>query len=417
MNTVHNAIYLLLEAVKREPRSTKKIQMLEQFQYKEELKKLMYLAYDPHVVFGITSKAIPPKRGGLVSEVDPDILEKILTIKGRNAKIEHVKMAISWLNPTARQYILAAIDKDLNIGVGIKTINKALGQTVSDFQLMLAHKQTEERFNNNFSELEWVYYNLKVDGVRCEIDVRSKDEIIFKSRSGLEMEEFLVENIRYEIQKNYYKFAGRRLDAEIHSNNFQKFMRIYRRKNVDLDSIYIRNSTRLAIFDLIDCAEMNLEERVSEMKRIKESIGDMRFISFLEYFKTNNVYADIGVIARQYIRDGEEGIIIKHPFKPYEFKRSNYWLKFKNKETMDLVVTGFYKGEPNTEFENALGGLIFDYNGEELRCGSGFSRDERNELWKNPESLIGETVEISFMEETKTGSLRHPVFERFRFDK
>ena len=413
MNPVHNAIYTLLEAVKKEPRSTQKIKMLEQFPHREELKKLLYLAYDPHVVFGITSKAMPVKRGGLVSDVNPDILEKIPTIRGRNAKIEYLKSATAWLSPTARQYILSALDKDLNIGVGIKTINKALGATVSDFQLMLAHKQTEERYNSSFGDLEWVYYNLKIDGVRCEIDVNGKNDIVFRSRSGLEMEEFLVENIRYEIEKNYYKFGGRRLDAEIHSDHFQKFMRIYRRKNVDLNS----NSTRLAIFDLIDCGSMNLEQRVSEMKNLKESIGDMRFISFLEYHKIKNDYLEIGALARSYIRDGEEGIIIKHPFKPYEYKRSNYWLKFKNKETMDLVVTGFYKGEPNTEFSDALGGLIFEYKGEELRCGSGFSRDERNELWKNPDSLIGETVEISFMEETKTGSLRHPVFERFRFDK
>jgi len=414
---VNQEIFKLLEAIKKEPRSSRKIQMITDFPHKDELRKLFFLAYDPSVVYGITSKTFPVKKGGLVSEVDPNILEKIPEIKGRNAKIQYIQSATAWLNGTARQYILSALDKDLNIGMGVKTINKALAGTVTDFQMMLAHKQTEERFTGNFKDVDYVFYNIKVDGVRCKIEVRGKDDIHFFSRDGREMEEFLVENIRYEIQKHYYVFAGRQIDAEIHSNHFQKLMRIYRRKNIDLDSIYIRNSTRLAIFDLIDLGHEPLHSRVSAMNELKESLGQMRFISFLEYMKLPVDYMKIGEVARQYIRNGEEGIIIKHPNAKYEFKRSNAWLKFKNKETIDLTVTGYYSGERNTEFENALGGLILNYNGEELRCGSGFSREERIELWKDPDSLIGEVIEISFMEETKTGSLRHPVFEKFRFDK
>lgn len=415
MNTIYNEIYKILEAIKKEPRSSQKIKLIEQFPHKQELQKLFYLAYDPHVVFGITSKALPSKRGGLVSEVNPDILEKIPEIKGRNAKVEYINSATAWLAPNARQYILAALDKDLNIGMGIKTINKALENTVSDFQLMLAHKQTEERYNLAFSDTDYLYYNVKVDGVRCKVEVRGKDDIRFYSRYGKEMEEFLVENIRYELQKNYYIFAGKQLDCEIYSDQFQKFMRIYRRKNVDLNSIYIRNSTRLAIFDLIDIADAPLDDRVKEMQRLANSV-QMRFISFLEYHKVENNYQKIWEISRKFIKDGEEGIIVKHPKQPYQFKRSNYWLKFKNKDTIDLQVTGYYEGEDNTQFKGALGGLIFDYNGQELRCGSGFSEDERKSLWLNRDNLIGEWVEISYMEETKTGSLRHPVFERFRFD-
>ena len=75
-----------------------------------------------------------------------------------------------------------------------------------------------------------------------------------------------------------------------------------------------------------------------------------------------------------------------------------------------------YKVEENTKYENTLGGLILDYNGSELRCGSGFTDEERDEIWKMGNDVIGMMCEISYMEETKTGSLRHPVFERFRFD-
>ena len=46
---------------------------------------------------------------------------------------------------------------------------------------------------------------------------------------------------------------------------------------------------------------------------------------------------------------------------------------------------------------------------------SGFSEDERKELWVNITDIIGMYVEVSHIA-TETGSLRHPVFERFRFD-
>lgn len=417
MNIIYAELFKLLEAIKREPRSTKKIQMIDNFPHKEELRQMFYLSYDPHVVYGITSKAVPKKSGGLLPEVDPRILAKIPEIRGRNAKIQYIQSSTAWLNPIARQYILGALDKDLNIGMGIKTINKALKDAVSDFQLMLAHKQTEARFNLAYGGLKWLYYNQKIDGVRCKVEVRGKGDIKFFSRDGLEMEEFLVENIRYEIEKNYHIFAGRDLDAEIHSDQFQKLMRIYRRKNVDMDSIYIRNSTRLAIFDLIDIGDRPLYERVGAMQGLSDMIKKPRFLSFVTYHKIEADYLKIGVVARQRIKAGEEGIIVKNPIGRYEYKRSNQWLKFKNKDTIDLKITGWYYGEPNTEFEHGLGGLILDYQGNELRCGSGFSRDERFELIKVADSLIDEIAELSFMEETKTGSLRHPVFEKLRFDK
>lgn len=420
MNIIYAELFKLLEDIKRTHSHRRKIELLQKFPHQKELKQLLYLAYDPQVVFGITSKAFATRTGGMLSEVDPNILEQISSIKGRNEKIRAITTATAWLTPKARQYILSALDKDLNIGIGIKTINKALPNTIREFNLQLAYKQTEKRYNLAFSDTDWLYYNLKIDGVRCKVEVHDKDDIRFFSRYGREMEDFLVDNIKYEIQTHYDVLAGRHLDCEIYSDHFQKFMRLYRRKNIDLNSIYIRNSTRLAIFDLIDMADKPLTARVKEMENLQETLQESlekaRFITFLKYHKIPNDYSKIAEIASEYIKGGDEGIIIKHPHKPYEFKRSNYWLKFKNKETIDLKVIGYYSGEKNTMFENMLGGLILDYNGEELRCGSGFSEDERKELWANITDIIGMYVEVSYMEATETGSLRHPVFERFRFD-
>ena len=162
-------------------------------------------------------------------------------------------------------------------------------------------------------------------------------------------------------------------------------------------------------------ADKPLYERVNALFRMS-TCGKFRFLKFLQYYTVKSDYLRLGELAREYIRKGEEGIIVKKIDAPYEFKRSNYWLKFKNKDTLDVKITGYYAGEKGTKYENTLGGLILDYNGSELRCGSGFTDEERDEIWKIRKDLNGMVCEISYMEETKTGSLRHPVFERFRFD-
>lgn len=414
-NKIYTEIINLLETVRKETRSTRKIAMLKEFPHKEQLQKILRYAYDSNYIFNVTSKTFPKMKGGVVNELNPELFEKALSISNHAQRVKYISNQIAWLTPLARQYVLSVFDKDLGIGIGVKTINNALPDTVNEFKVMLAFKQTEDKFNLVYKDNNWCYYNLKIDGVRCVIDVRDKDNIIFYSRNGKEMEEFLIDNIRAEISQNIDIFKGHILDCEIACDQFQKFMKIYRRKNfVNMDSILIKNAVRLYIFDLIDIADKPLYERVKVLESL--NCREFRFINFLLYFREEPDYINLGKIARSYINRGEEGIIVKNPNAKYQFKRSNDWLKFKNKDTIDVKVIGIFEGEEGTKYEHTLGGLILDYNGTTLKCGSGFTDDERDSIWKDRDSYIGMMCEISYMEETKTGSLRHPVFERFRFD-
>ena len=406
----------LFDNIKKESRSTKKIKLLKDFPYPDYLKKFLAYAYDPKYVFNITSKPFAKMKGGIMPDIPNDFFQNVLA-KPHSERMRYVEREIGWMAPSCRKYVLSVFDKDLGIGINIKTINTAFPNLIFEFAVMLAFKQTEEKFRQVYPTDDGdCYYNIKIDGVRCVIDVRDEDNILFYSRNGKEMEEFLIDNIRAEIRQNIKVFIGHKLDCEIACKQFQKFMKIYRRKNfVNMDSILIKNSVRLYIFDLIDMADKPLYERVNALFRMS-TYGKFRFLKFLQYYPVKSDYLKLGELAREYIRKGEEGIIVKKMDAPYEFKRSNYWLKFKNKDTIDVKITGRYKGEPNTKYENTLGGLIVDYNGSELRCGSGFTDEERDEIWKMGNDVIGMMCEISYMEETKTGSLRHPVFERFRFD-
>jgi DNA ligase-1 len=412
-----NLISCLAE-IKKESRTTAKVDILRSYSNQEELQLFLKYAYSNREIYGITSSSIKTMwMYGLDDSIPFQLFEKIKTISGRNEKIELVKKELRLKNRNVVDYVLRVLDKDLNIGINRKLINRAFQkELVPDFGCMLAFKQDEKRFTNTFSGLDWCYYNVKVDGIRAVVQVHSKDKIDFFSRDGKELQSFLVETIREEIVKNINHFVGLELDCEISSSHFQKLMRIVNRKNIDISSVYIRNTIKLNIFDVITIGDKPLEERVKFMEDLALKINSNR-IKFLKYFKIKMDYNLIASVARKYISLGAEGIIIKNPFAQYQTKRSNDWLKFKDKNTIDLKIIGFYPGEPGTEFEHCLGGIILKYKNTELRCGSGFSEKEREEIWTTKEDLLDKITEISYMEETKTGSLRHPVFERFRFDK
>lgn len=413
-----NTIIPLFEEIKKESRTIKKIELLKNYKYRNELVQILRYAYDPNILFNVTSKNVPMGRSGIMRDLSLSIFEKLLNMS-HSEKLSFLKNGLSWYNEKVREYVGRILDKDLGIGINIKTINSALPDTIREFQVMLAYKQTEDKFNLTFGKLPWCYYNLKIDGVRCRIDVIDKEHVNFYSRNGKEMEEFLVDNIRGEIIRNIDLFEGSKLDCEIACDNFQKFMKIYRRKSfANMDTIRIRNSVRLFIFDEISQPDRTLEDRVSKLERMEYIMSKRKslFIKFLKYEKINIDYMKIGEMARSFIRQGEEGIIIKNPWAHYQFKRSNDWLKFKNKDTIDCLITGYYKGEDGTKYENTLGGIILDYNGKELKCGSGFTDEERDKIWKMKDEIVNTHCEISYMEETRDGSLRHPVFEKFRFD-
>lgn len=407
----------LIEAIRNEPRSTKKIELLRNYPDQNSLKVLLWYAYSNDVIFNITSNGVKIPGYGFVEEIDLLFFETLKNISGRNDKLKALAMELRRYTTRASKLILNVIDKDLNIGINRKLINKAFGEElIPDFPVMLAFKQDEKRWTNNFSDTDWCYYNVKIDGIRCICDVKSREEINFYSRDGKELQPFLTDRIKAEILANYELFEGNKLDGEIYSNNFQQLMRVVNRKNVTMDSIYIRNSVKYKIFDVINWGNEPLINRVMLMNDMSEKLIS-NCISFIKYFKVKKDYPLISAIARKYINLGAEGIIIKHPLSKYEPKRSNFWLKFKDKNTIDLEILDTFEGEKGTQFENSLGGFVLKYKNTTVRCGSGFTESERKEFWEIKKELIGKICEISYMELTKTGSLRHPVFETIRTDK
>ena len=102
----------------------------------------------------------------------------------------------------------------------------------------------------------------------------------------------------------------------------------------------------------------------------------------------------------------------------YEFKRTNALLKVKKMKDIDLRVIGYEEGSNSNR--GKLGAFIVDYKGNQVKVGSGFSKELREEIWKNPDEYIGVMIAVQYFEETTNQnggtSLRFPVFLDFRYD-
>jgi ATP-dependent DNA ligase len=80
------------------------------------------------------------------------------------------------------------------------------------------------------------------------------------------------------------------------------------------------------------------------------------------------------------------------------------------------VATGFIEGEGR--LDGTLGKVkITSADGEPLgHTGSGFTDAMRDEVWENRDEYLGEPLEVSGEALDSQGSIRFPIFQRWRSD-
>lgn len=379
----------------------------------ESHKEYLRLAYDPMINFHVTaqrfSKDFNVGRDDElpIAEFFEDVARKIHT---GNKLIEFIYAVMNWKSRAVIDFCISVLDKDLHLGMKAKSLNKVFPGLVFEYPIMLAERENKEKFDLHFKKYDWIYFNEKIDGIRCVVEV-TPTGCKFNSRTGKPLPDFLTENIEKDLVSNPF-FHGMELDGEIASDSFQGLMKIVQRKNVDFDSMLIRNSCRFHIFDLPKVPG-DQDFRAGQLHNFPES----NFVKKLKYHKVKCDFALIKAIAKRFIDAGKEGIIIKKPDGKYEGKRSFTWMKFKGKESLDLKIIGVELGVPGGKYQHTCGNLVLDYEGKEVRCGSGMSDSERDDFWKNREQMIGRICQISFMEPTETNSVRQPVYECIRIDK
>lgn len=110
---------------------------------------------------------------------------------------------------------------------------------------------------------------------------------------------------------------------------------------------------------------------------------------------------------------GYEGIIVRHNMAPYQRKRSTLVMKFKPKKSDGYKIIG-YEEEISIEGvpKGSLGSLqCKSGDGNVFSVGTGFSRDQRDQLWQVREGLNGKVAKVKYQHITSGRKVpRFPVF-------
>lgn len=153
-------------------------------------------------------------------------------------------------------------------------------------------------------------------------------------------------------------------------------------------------------------------------------------------------YEELLIHEREFLYEGFEGVMLRHPNGPYKQNRSTlreaYLVKVKRFEDSEALITGYeplYRNLNDAEFDergytkrsHASDGKVADDllgkvvvrdlgTGVEFSVGSGFTEAQRIQLWALRDSnLMGRVIKYkSFKNAGVKDAPRHPIFLGFR---
>lgn len=275
-------------------------------------------------------------------------------------------------------------------------------------------------------------FELKLDGIRCIMFCDEKKTV-------LQNRNLKIINDTYPELLALHRQCKNKciLDGEIvyaNEQGFPDFQALQKRnmasKKTQAEMWAKRYPVSFVAFDILSLGDKNLVAMplIERKKFLKKNISENEFISVARYIEKSGVEF-FGQIQKLSL----EGIIAKKKNSPYLIGvRSDNWLKIKNLIYEDYTVCGYVPDESGNVKNLILAkkhgkNLIFDGEiyvpaqadknfvlnfaknnpGKEL-----FKNLKKNVVWILPKLVC--TVE--FVQKTKTGERRQPIFAGFRTD-
>jgi DNA ligase-1 len=188
-------------------------------------------------------------------------------------------------------------------------------------------------------------------------------------------------------------------------------------KNFDTASGEIRKGDlRGAVIEVFDYLTWD-EWKSRETPPLKERRARLEKIKFEKPLTITDAWIgetpeDVEKAFKIAVKKGMEGIMIKELDSKYVWGRGGGWYKYKKIDYEDAEIIGFEEG--TGRLEGSLGALIVRLkDGRTTKVGTGFTDEERAEIWKNKKKYIGKWIEVAFQEKAKK-ALRMPRFVRFK---
>ena len=419
-----------------------KLALLEKYAELPGFKETMRFVYDPYIKTGIADKKLMKGMHDMKNErlTVYDIIEYFKV--NQTGTDDDVHFAWLFINAQetdqAKDLAFAMITKNLKIGVTDTSLNKVYG---ADFiprigcMLGVPYPENKHKVRGPFIATE------KLDGIR-RILVKENGKSRMYSRSGIEDEGLveIIEQARYLPDNTVY-------DGELLAmGTYRNSIALRQATNSIANRKGMRTGVTFNIFDIIPLDEFKKGKSKYNALNRKLLLGAMFGDDGIQHLHDDwakfmvafdivaqgltaikavpilgvvNTDEEIAELVTPIWKRGGEGIMLNTIEGHYEIKRSNSLLKVKYVESMDLKVVDIQEG--TGKYEGMLGALIVDYKGYRVGVGSGFSDEERQRFWDNPEEIIGKTIEVDTFGESKDQlgnvSLNCAIFKGVRYDK
>lgn len=411
-----NHLFNFFNKLKETSSTLDKVAIIEDFfktcsLFEEEL----FLLYtDPDVVFYLDKKSLDKankmKPTSISNQTDistMQFLNKLQTreLSGHEALQEYKN--ITQVLDESEKFVLDTIILKSPLGVGHKLINKAHNNInkcdfVRVFECQLANKYEEDK---NYKVGSW-YISRKLDGLRC---VFRNNTLFTRQNKPIIGFDYLEKELKEISQKmNLDMMDGELYSHDIDFHTIQGI--VTRNKNINEDD------KKKIKFNMFACTgpEINCtDDMILKMNKICNNFYNGSVV-VLQQNLIDNKSETIKKWTSEYVEQGYEGAMLRHPKLAYDYKRSDALLKVKFFKEDTFIITGIFNGDGRND--GKLGGFCIESLDGKIKSnvGSGFSDENRIEF--NTEEMIGKKVEIKYFEVTEDNSLRFPVFLKIRED-
>jgi DNA ligase-1 len=395
-----------------------------------ECKNLLFQVYNRYYRFGVTSENARTANVKLnPNDKSSDLIDLLDALRTRAITGD---LAIIACRLFARQcgafpnLFWNIIDKDLKCGIDEPSINKAFPGLLPTFNVALAKSYNDHKDKVKFDG-SWLV-SRKLDGVRCLAILKAKDDIRFFSREGNEFTS--LGNLR-EAYSRLFPFPNNTvIDGELciidadGIEDFKASVSQIKRKNFTI------KHPRHIVFDMLTLDEF---EGLRQSKPLMSRYNDLTLLldpddPRIERLLQKTLISE-DVLTRMKAKadkHGWEGLMLRKN-SPYEGKRTSNLLKVKKFLDAEFVVQDvqigtkqMMVGGKKTEVE-CMSSVGIEYKGHRVDVGSGWSDHERISYMKNPKRIIGQTITVSYFEETKDAdgipSLRFPTVKIIHGDR
>lgn len=352
-----------------------------------------------------------------------------------NAAIEFLRDLLTQLDSEDAKVIERIIQKDLKCGAAEGTVNKAFGEGfVEEYPVMLCSPMDQK----TLAKMNWpAMVQLKLDGMRFNaIYDGTTGKVSLRSRNGKLID--LHGKLEDDFADMVYNCCRHKDTEIIDSIVFDGELLVYRdgkpmsrqegngilnkavKGTITKEEAELVHATIWDVMTLdgvrIGRYEHTYQDRLGFVKQI---VPYSTKIHVVESEVVNNI-EDAQAIFEGYLAQGQEGIILKDLFEPWENKRVKHQIKFKAELTADLRCVGWTEG--TGKYAGMLGALNLKSGDDVITVdvGTGFTDEMRRTL--TPENTIGKIIEIKYnarIADKRTGkeSLFLPVFLNIREDK